>query len=629
MNEYDNNEIIEINDNEEVETLDDEIKVVKEPKKKNKKSLKDKWDDLDKKKKTLIIVGIVVVILLIAFLLVYFLVLKKPNEDEKPQDPVIVEKDNYRYENGNLIFLDNSNQELGSYECENKDTEKCLVAKLDYSKDTFDRILNVNESGIEIEKSSQIYLDNYVFVKDGDKIILYDINQREVADLELLSIKTYGTTDNLIVIEDTLHKYGLIKITESGYEYLIRPSYDNLSIVNAELQYLAALDKEDHYIIDNTGKRLSKNFKIDIKNANSKYIVGVVNNKYNLYDYNYNELESGYDYIGLHNGVISFVSKSRVYLKDEELQDLNKDGVRITSTDYIKKYVYDKDNRLVDTKVSYEIDVIDNNALVKVGKDTTNINLMEGKVSATIPYMSYYEGKLYFYGDSDKTDLLGTYTCNNKNNLTSSDVILNNCNIYHEEELTSGIYNNRYVFIYDNATENDLKYYLYDLKEKKVKGTYSTLAIVNEDELQTEISHISASPSYVIARSAIGNNSGKFGILEIGSTVKGKIEFKYKEIISNGSYYVLVDDDSYVVYNNKFSKVSNEFAYIKLYDNYYVGINNNKLNVFSYTSSKEILEDSIRVVDNEFEISFENGFTITIDDDVYRFDKDGERIYGE
>ena len=283
----------------------------------------------------------------------------------------------------------------------------------------------------------------------------------------------------------------------------------------------------------------------------------------------------------------------------------------------------------MDTKVSYEIDVIDNNALVKVGKDTTNINLMEGKVSATIPYMSYYEGKLYFYGDSDKTDLLGTYTCNNKNNLTSSDVILNNCNIYHEEELTSGIYNNRYVFIYDNATENDLKYYLYDLKEKKVKGTYSTLAIVNEDELQTEISHISASPSYVIARSAIGNNSGKFGILEIGSTVKGKIEFKYKEIISNGSYYVLVDDDSYVVYNNKFSKVSNEFAYIKLYDNYYVGINNNKLNIFSYTSSKEILEDSIRVVDNEFEISFENGFTITIDDDVYRFDKDGERIYGE
>jgi hypothetical protein len=74
-------------------------------------------------------------------------------------------------------------------------------------------------------------------------------------------------------------------------------------------------------------------------------------------------------------------------------------------------------------------------------------------------------GKLYFYSDEDKENLIGKYTCKNKNDVTSKTTELTSCFVAKESKIvneTSGyipIFNNSYAFISDN---NNV--ILYDLK---------------------------------------------------------------------------------------------------------------------------------------------------------------------
>ncbi len=636
MNEFDyENEIIEVDsDNAKKEDANieilDAVKNEEKKPKKNKKSIKDKWDELTKKQKTIIIVTSVIVLLLIIGLIVYFVFFGKGNEDDKPKDePVVVEKDNYRYEDGKLIFLDKSEKELGTYECKNKDSEKCLVAKNDYSTDTFERIISVDENDQEIEKTSQIYHDKYVFVKDGENIVIYDIKKGE-SDLELKTIKTYGT-DNYVVVEDDSSKFGLLEIKDTGYEYLIKPSYDNLGLINTELSYLVAKDKDKNYIIDTNDKKLSSAFSSNIMNVNKKYIVTSSGSSYNLYDYKNQELLSGYDYIGLHSNLISLVNSKKLYLRDIELNKLNEEGIKLDNTDYVKKYVYDKDNKLVETKKAYEVSVSNDEISITIGEKAQTLNLVEGKVSATLAYMNYFDGKIYFYRDEEKKDLLGTYTCTNKNNLTDKDPSLNKCHIYTEGENTSGIYNSNYVFIYDNYTSNDGKIYLYDLKNNKTKGTYNKIEFIDTKALNKEVKQVYTDSLLIKATSATGANKGNLGVIEITSEkASGKVEFKYKSIDLANNYYLLINiDNSYSLYDSKFNKISNEFDYIKTFENYYVGINNKKLDVYSYTGDKSgiLKNNAISVTNNEFQITFNaDNFIIRIADKEYKYDYDGVEV---
>lgn len=638
MNEFDyENEIIEVDsdsakkEDANVEILDDLKKEEKKPKK-NKKSLKDKWDELTKKQKTIIIASSIAVLLFIIGLIVYFVVFRKNDTDKPKEEPVVVEKDNYRYEDGKLIFLDKSEKELGTYECHNKDSEKCLVAKTDYTSDKFERIISVDEYDKEIAKTSQIYHDNYVFVKDGEDIVLYDIKKSE-SNLKLKTIKTYGT-DNYAVVEDDSSKFGLLEINATGYNYLIKPSYDNLGIVNTELSYLVATDKDKNYIIDTNDKKLSSAISNDIMNANKKYIVVSNNSSYSLYDYQNQELLSGYDYIGLHSNLVSLVNSKKLYLRDNDLNKLYEDGIRLDSTDYVKKYVYDKNNKLIDTKKAYEVTVNNDEVSITIGDKTENLNLIEGITSAKLAYMNYFDGKIYFYRDEDKKDLLGTYTCTNKNSLTDKDPNLNKCHIYTEGDNTSGIYNNNYVFIYDNYTASDGKIYLYDLKSNKVKGTYSKIEFVDNTALNSEVKQIYTNSLLVKAVSATGNNKGNMGVIEITSEkASGKVEFKYKSMDLVNDYYLLINiDDSYSLYDNKFNKISNEFDYIKAFDKYYVGINNNIINLYSYTNNNGvgIINENIRVTNNKFDITFnQNDFVLIVDGTEYKYNYNGTKVEPE
>lgn len=631
MNDFNyDNEIIEIDNSESIKNPEEKV-AFEEPKpletiKKEHKSLKEKWINLDPKKRRAIIILSVILLLVIFAVVIYFVFFKKEEVKEPEEETVILEKDNYRYENGNLLFLDKSDRVIGEYECTNKDPEKCLTMKADYSLDTLERVISTYENGDEIVKSSQIYLDKYVFITDGKESNLYDIKSKKKL-LNIKNYKVYGTDRNLVVIANEDEKYGLIEINDEGYNYLIRPSYDNLGIVSTKNIFLVALDKDKTYLIDKEGKKISSNISGTIKTASDKYIVVLKNKTYNLYSYDNEELISDYDYIGLNDDLISLVKNNRLYLRDNDLNKLNEDGIRLSNSDYVRKYIYDNDNKLKETKKSYDIAVQDNIAMVTVDSDIKNINILEGKVSKNYDYLSYYDGKLYFYNDEEKDDVLGTYTCKNKNEITNADSKLEKCMILTTIDGYTGIYNNNIVLLYDN-NNSDTIYTIYSLKDKAVKGTYSYLEIVNSGEINSNIKHIGTSTSYLIAQTNTGNNKGNYGVLEINTEkIKGKIAFDYQSIKKENDYYLFKNLQGLIsIYNKSFSKISNDFAYIELLDKYYVGIINNKLNVYSYLNKNNFLEKDIDVTDNKYEISVDNGFVIKSGDQTYNFDSNGKLI---
>ena len=631
MNDFNyDNEIIEIDNSESIKNPEEKV-AFEEPKpletiKKEHKSLKEKWINLDPKKRRAIIILSVILLLVIFAVVIYFVFFKKEEVKEPEEETVILEKDNYRYENGNLLFLDKSDRVIGEYECTNKDPEKCLTMKADYSLDTLERVISTYENGDEIVKSSQIYLDKYVFITDGKESNLYDIKSKKKL-LNIKNYKVYGTDRNLVVIANEDEKYGLIEINDEGYNYLIRPSYDNLGIVSTKNIFLVALDKDKTYLIDKEGKKISSNISGTIKTASDKYIIVLKNKTYNLYSYDNEELISDYDYIGLNDDLISLVKNNRLYLRDNDLNKLNEDGIRLSNSDYVRKYIYDNDNKLKETKKSYDIAVQDNIAMVTVDSDIKNINILEGKVSKNYDYLSYYDGKLYFYNDEEKDDVLGTYTCKNKNEITNADSKLEKCMILTTIDGYTGIYNNNIVLLYDN-NNSDTIYTIYSLKDKAVKGTYSYLEIVNSDEINSNIKHIGTSTSYLIAQTNTGNNKGNYGVLEINTEkIKGKIAFDYQSIKKENDYYLFKNLQGLIsIYNKSFSKISNDFAYIELLDKYYVGIINNKLNVYSYLNKNNFLEKDIDVTDNKYEISVDNGFVIKSGDQTYNFDSNGKLI---
>ena len=136
------NEIVEIDENEEISNTQYDMEQVNMPKSKKEKK-PSKWSKLDKKKKIIIIVSIVIVLLVIVGVILYFLVFKKDNTVDKSKDPVVViEKDNYRYEDGKLIFIDKDKNELGSYTCENKSENLCYVANYS-NEDSFDSFRSI------------------------------------------------------------------------------------------------------------------------------------------------------------------------------------------------------------------------------------------------------------------------------------------------------------------------------------------------------------------------------------------------------------------------------------------------------------------------------------------------------
>ena len=529
------NEIIEItNPNEKTAVYD--LKEIEEgsKNKRNKKShaKKEHHPMSDKTKKIIIIVSIVVV-LIIAVVLVF--VLRKNKDSKKPNEPaIIVEKDNYRYENGTLVFLNKEKNEIGKYKCKIKDKDLCYIAKYS-NEDEYDEPKFVYETGIKVNYPSKIYNNEYVFIydntgKENGLIILYDIkNQKDLGKYKLVK----EVNDDIVILKDEEDKYGAKNLQ------------DNTDIIPFEYDYLGFIKNKDNivgikdlnnYLLDLTGKEVTRNITGKIKNYNEKYISTVIGNEYLLVNYDGKDvLNDTFSYIKFQDDIILTVKNRKLYLYDNNLNKLNLEGKVIESQEYEDKTTLSDDYQELDFVEGLKLDITKDKIIVNKGTEKECIiNKNEGKFSKNLKNMDYYEGILYIYDSETKTNLLGKYTCSNPNTITSNTVKLNNCYIAKETKLLNRekeaknlgnlpIFNKRFVFIQDGEYIKliDLKKN-YKEEDKKDIPTYKAVDVGFYDN-QKEVNYVNTANTLVMAK----NKSDSPGMVRIeASKVNGVIAFK-------------------------------------------------------------------------------------------------------
>lgn len=655
------NEIIEISDKEEVMYDTAPVEEVKDKKdtKKKKEKKPSKWSKLSKKQKIIILsVSGAVLLIIIISLLLYFLVFKKDNK--KPQDTyepeVILEKENYRYEDGTLIFLNNNKEEIGKYECQNKNEEKCYVAS--YSgEDDFDVAKRVYSNNKGIEEISDIFENRYVFINDNatnvnKEIILYDITeQKELGKYLLIKLVDNET----LIAKDTEEKYGTL--TTKDMSKKIDFKYDYLGLI-PEHDDLVAKDSNGSIIISKDGERISKAIKGDIKNYDDNYISISNNGVYNLYDYNAHKvLDKNAGFITFKNGYVFLIETKKLYAYDDELNALNYEGIRLSSSNYVKRIVFNDELKEVEREDTFDINVGTSTIQITDGDNTIEINLNEGQVNKDLKYISYFDGTLYIFKDAEKTSLLGSYICKNKNEISKNTKTLDNCTIASETVLLNRnnnsnnevgllpVFNNRYVFIKDTKNANESNIILYDITSKSNKATYQAVDAGYYKE-GNDLGFEEAADRIVMAR----NTSGNYGLIRILSTgVEGFIAFQEKAgndkpegILGNTkaikylgnnilvrreeNRYVLYDEtgkswlgyasneivgydannkalklknnDTYMVSNNVGGKIFKaNLIYAEMLKEYFVAIDKDlKLNVYKYEeNAKGLIENDVTV----------------------------------
>ena len=675
-NEYDDstNVIVEINknvedtlyDEDKVSIDDDEMVVTKEKKKKPQKNKKKfSFKNLTKKQKIIFIVSICLIVLVIAFILIYFLVIKKDKKDlDNKVIPVIVEKDNYIYNNGTLKFLDKDDKTIGEYDCENKDENKCFVAYLTNENNT-DLPIYLDEKESPLQRRSQIYNNKYVFVQDGETINLYNFVDKK-KEGSYKTIKVGSTKENIVAYTDEKDKYGVISINDKVNE-LVKAKYDYIDIYNSDDTFIVK-DGSSYYLIKNDNK-ISKDFSNEIISFNDKFIVS----DNNLYDLNGNKvINKEYEYIILDKGFVFAIASRKMTIYDENLNKLNEEEVKLKTLDYKTAYIFDDKNSLKETKKPFEFNYSNGRLTITYDDKEKTINVYEGTLSSKLDFVNYFDGKLYFYSDEDKENLIGKYTCKNKNDVTSKTTELTNCFVAKENKIvneSSGyipIFNSSYAFISDNNIV-----VLYDLKNSKNLSEYKAVDTGIGSE---KITHVSALNSLVYCQ----NTSDGFGAITFGSNgpagviafsdnksdepsgktlsislmkdlllvKREKKNFLYdkigNEIASSSfdiidyvsSYMLVKNKDSYLVYSLKGNILSSESKYVKLYDDFFLLVNkDDTFNIYSYKDAKTaILSVFIKNKGNAENIevvSDDNGYVVKVNDTEYKFDKSGKMITGD
>ena len=675
-NEYDDstNVIVEINknvedtlyDEDKVSIDDDEIVVTKEKKKKPQKNKKKfSFKNLTKKQKIIFIVSICLIVLVIAFILIYFLVIKKDKKDlDNKVPPVIVEKDNYIYNNGTLKFLDKDDKTIGEYDCENKDENKCFVAYLTNENNT-DLPIYLDEKESPLQRRSQIYNNKYVFVQDGETINLYNIVDKK-KEGSYKTIKVGSTKENIVAYTDEKDKYGVISINDKVNE-LVKAKYDYIDIYNSDDTFIVK-DGSSYYLIKNDNK-ISKDFSNEIISFNDKFIVS----DNNLYDLNGNKvINKEYEYIILDKGFVFAIASRKMTIYDENLNKLNEEEVKLKTLDYKTAYIFDDKNSLKETKKPFEFNYSNGRLTITYDDKEKTINVYEGTLSSKLDFVNYFDGKLYFYSDEDKENLIGKYTCKNKNDVTSKTTELTSCFVAKDNKIvneSSGyipIFNSSYAFISDNDSV-----VLYDLKNSKNLSEYKAVDTGIGSE---KITHVSALNSLVYCQ----NTSDGFGAITFGSNgpagviafsdnkseepsgktlsislmkdlllvKREKKNFLYdkigNEIASSSfdiidyvsSYMLVKNKDSYLVYSLKGNILSSEGKYVKLYDDFFLLVNkDDTFNIYSYKDAKTaILSVFIKNKGNAENIeivSDDNGYVVKVNDTEYKFDKSGKMITGD
>ena len=603
-----------------------------EDNKKKKQSIivkfKDWWSKLSKKQK-IIFISIAVLVLILIITLVIILVTRKPKDQGGENLPdVVLEADNYVYQNGVLTLLDKNGNSIGTYDCENKDEKKCYVAFVSNYEDDFDTQINKNNNDELIKARSSIYFDRYVFIYDNaseedEKLKLYDMqDNKSIGDY--YGIKSYGVENaNAVVLKDEKDTYGLFEFTNDGLNPLIDFKYQYMGLIDKEKDTLVVVkDNQGYYLVDYSDKAQSKVFTKAIYNYNDDYVILKNDNKYSVCDYKNKELIKDYDYIRFITGdYIAVVKDKKLYIRNYENKKYNEEGYELTNENYRTINRFDDNRKLIGTDYAFEVELHEKtlSITIKNADNTTRdekLNLAEGDVSANYDYYSYYNGKLYFYDDDDKTNIIGTYECNNKNN--SIDDKFNNCyvakdNVFNDSYINPrvdkdsviALYNKKYVFIVDapdlqNNDNREIKFY--DLTQSKVLGTYNAID-ANMGQSVPKLTLVNTNDTRIIARL----KSGKFGVIQIkGSEANVLQKFSYNYIERAGNDYIvqLENNNWQIIYSNNYT--SSEFpGRIKNYSNGYVVVRNSN-------KDKDIIYkgDGTQLLTNEYDYIDINNKTV-------------------
>ncbi len=649
---------------------------------KKKSSLKNKWNSLDKKKKIIIIASSVIILILI-IVLVLVLVLKKddekPTTNDTPKAPeVIIEKDNYIYKDGILTFIDDGENEIGTYTCKNSNEKLCYV--VDYSdEDDFDTVKNVYENGSLITRRSKIYFNKYVFIYDNSKekdgsIILYNIESKKTEGAYTL-VKGFNDS-NFVILRNDKNKYGLVEITEDEIKDKIDFSFDYLGMINKDAN-LVAKTSNKYYIYNKDGKALSKSSSYPIKSYNNERFVNSDEGKYQAYDFKGNSLFSDtYDFIELRSNFAVLIKDNKLYIRDYNDNKYMENGITLGNNNYNTLNVYNEDKEKIETREAYNITVnegiITINYKIKNKEKTVTVDMQEKDLNKDLKYANYLDGKIYFYKDEDKNELLGSYSCINKNENELNHCYVARDSFYSKNGIETDhssdigvipIFNERYVFIMDSLDPtNNPNIVLYDLKTNRTLSKYlnvDTGSYTKEENLTFK----EADQIYVMAKSKSSNN---YGLIRIGKEdVKGVIGFKYasieklrdyimvkdsastyslfdytgREITGKYGYRIVdykneylkvTDNSSFYVYDFKGNKLEDmKYDYIALEDDYYVVINAGGLDIHKYTDQTFKLSETIPVEsDNSYQISTtEYSYIIKVKNTTYEFSKlDGSNV---
>ena len=419
-----------------------------------------------------------------------------------------------------------------------------------------------------------------------------------------------------------------------------------------DTEALVVSANNNYSLVDFDGKELSKNVPGSIKTFDGSSISVKVGS--NCYIYGYDgklKVEDGYDYIRFVDNYAIAADGKKLYVYDKDGSPMNMDGVRINSNSYNTKLIFNDNLRQVGKEEAFNASVTGKTMRIEYGDEAARINLNEGAFNKSLEYVSYFEGKLYFYSDSEKTELIGSYACNYANGVSEGDETLGNCFIAKEskifksgEKIDNGyvpIYNKRYVFIADtkapNANDNII---LWDLKDKKKIATYKSVDAGFHD-ITNKINYIDTAGTLVVSKST---EDDAYGVINIAqASVKGIIPFRIKD--SDGSvsaknisfklvddhYVIKRSDDTYHIYDNKGNElaknVNTKYEIVKYKNGYLMVKNNDKYLI--YDKDGKIISDEYK------NIIMENRFYITIDKDnvvgVFKYDSKNDltRTLGE
>lgn len=637
------------------------------------------------KKGKIIFISIIVGFIIFASLFIYFFFFKK-SEDKKPTDNnLIIDKENYRYENGELVFLDNDT-EIGRYKCKNKNVNLCFLANYSNEDDDFFTSRQVYESLEPIINGSDFINNQYAFIidkkNDGEDLInIYDfINEFSVATVK--AVKYYGI-DNYVIIKDKNDLYGLYDLSTTGFNEKIDCLYNYLGIITEEKDndnILVATSNGFHSLITYDNKDVTKNYEGPIKNYNSEYVVVGSNNKYFLYDYKKNLVfDKSFSYIKLLDEYVLCVDELNLYIYDYEGFKYNSEPIILPSSQFNKLFIYDEEGKSKGVNGSFDVTINEN--LMKItllagDKSVKSINLLEGMVSKKIKYINYFDNTLYFYGDEEKTSLLGSYKCTNKNILENADSSLNNCfiardTIYETNDMTNNsneaiglipIINGTFVFIKDNSNASGSETVkLYNLKTSKALGTYQNVCTYTFTGLE-EVSFVTNNIQ-VIAR----NKDGKMGMIKLDKEeVSSSILFNYLSLEKMGKYYLaknaaakyllifndsatsvspeftgkivgyndlyikVIENNKYSIYDyqgNKTSKIA--FKYIDLLSTIYLGIDDsNELKVYNY-NNEQIISDGIMLNSTKYKDATNPAYKVNLEGNILQISVLKDGIYGD